>query len=79
MLAGVTQSLIDRGLAGVGLSSMTQPVRTTDVPTFDAAFLCNSATPACPITAIDGHAFQTSSEVIERLAAAWALSPPEPI
>ncbi|MBJ7484236.1 aminotransferase class IV [Brevundimonas sp.] len=79
MLAGVTQILIDRGLAGVGMTSVTRPIRTSDIPTFDGAFLCNSATPACPITAIDGHAFQTSSEVIERLAAAWALSPPEPI
>ena len=79
MLTGVTQMLIDGGLAGVGMTSVTRPIRTSDIPTFDGAFLCNSATPACPITAIDGHAFQTSSEVIERLAAAWALSPPEPI
>ena len=79
MLTGVTQILIDRGLAGVGMTSVTRPIRTSDIPTFDGAFLCNSATPACPITAIDGHAFQTSPDVIDCLAAAWASNPQEPI
>ena len=79
MLAGVTQILIDRGLAGVGMTAVTRPVRTGDLAAFDGAFLCNSATPACPITAIDGLALQTSPAMIDRLAAAWASNPPEPI
>lgn len=79
MLSGVTRILIDRGLAGVELTSETRPVRTTDLAAFDGGFICNSATPACPITAIDGHAFQTPPKIIDRLAAAWASTTGEPI
>ena len=61
------------------MTAVTRPVRTGDLAAFDGAFLCNSATPACPITAIDGLALQTSPAMIDRLAAAWASNPPEPI
>jgi hypothetical protein len=48
-------------------------------PGFDAAFICNSATPACPVTAIGDQTFAANPNLIERIRAAWAASPIEPI
>jgi branched-subunit amino acid aminotransferase/4-amino-4-deoxychorismate lyase len=79
MLAGVTQGLIEDGLASVGLISETRPVRIADLPDFDAAFICNSTTPACLVTAIGDHTFPSDSALIARLEAAWASNPAEPI
>jgi hypothetical protein len=52
-----------------------------DAPTaaFDAAFLCNSATPVCPITAIDDVAFANDPALLARIEAAWSAQPPQPI
>lgn len=77
MLAGVTQALLQRGLAGAGLKGMTAPVRLADLSGFEAAFICNSATPACPVAAIDGHVF--GPPPLEALQAAWASQPRQPI
>ncbi len=79
MLAGVAQALISRGLAGVGMEESARPVRLADLDVFDGAFFCNSATPACPITAIGDHVFGASPERIERLAAAWSSNTPQTI
>ncbi|WP_396593963.1 aminotransferase class IV [Brevundimonas sp. R86498] len=74
MLAGVTQSLIQAHLAGVGLSGVTEPVTVADLGRFDGAFLCNSATPACAVTAIGDRMFAPDDR-LARLAAAWSASP----
>lgn len=79
MLEGVAQALISRGLAAVGLTERHAPVRLTDLDAFDAAFLCNSATPACPITTIGDHIFGGSRDRIERLASAWSSNRPQAI
>jgi len=79
MLAGVAQALVQRGLDGVGLIGRTRAVHLGDLKDFDAAFLCNSATPACRIAAIGSHAFEAAPATIERLAAAWASNPGQPI
>lgn len=79
MLAGVAQSLITQGLGQVGMTSVTQPVTIDDLPRFEAAFLCNSATPACPILAIGDQTFSPASDIIARLQAAWLAAPPQPI
>ena len=79
MLAGVTQAVIQRGLAQVGLLSETHPVSLSEISAFDAAFLCNSATPVCPITAIDGVAFANDTALLDRIEAAWSSQPPQPI
>lgn len=75
MLQGVAQALISRGLAASGLTEGHAPVRRADLDAFDGAFLCNSATPACPITAIGDHEFDASPERIDRLRAAWSANP----
>jgi branched-subunit amino acid aminotransferase/4-amino-4-deoxychorismate lyase len=78
MLAGVAQALIHANLAQVGLSGTIEPVRVADLARFDGAFFCNSATPACAVTAIDGQTF-TPDDRLDRIAAAWSASPPQAI
>ena len=77
MLAGVTQALIARRLASVGLTSVTEPVHVADLTRFDGAFFCNSATPACAVTAIGDQVFAGAGARIEAVAAAWASNPLE--
>lgn len=79
MLAGVAQALVQRGLAEAGLTGRTEPLRVADLGRFDAAFLCNSATPACAIAAIGERTFAMRSGLIERLQWAWASNPLQPI
>jgi branched-subunit amino acid aminotransferase/4-amino-4-deoxychorismate lyase len=76
MLSGVAQSLIQAGLGAVGMTGTTQPVHVVDLARFDGAFLCNSATPACPITAIEDRVF-TPDARIARIAAAWSAHTPQ--
>jgi branched-subunit amino acid aminotransferase/4-amino-4-deoxychorismate lyase len=79
MLAGVTQVLIERGLTDTGLASETRPIALSDIAAFDAAFLCNSATPVCPITAIDDVVFSNDPALLARIEAAWSAQPSQPI
>ena len=77
MLAGVAQALLQRGLEAAGLIGATEPVRLENLPRFDAAFLCNSATPACAVASIDGREF--GAPPLDALRAAWASQPCQPI
>ncbi|WP_312597083.1 aminotransferase class IV [Brevundimonas sp.] len=79
MLAGVTQALIQRGLPGAGLASETRPVALSEIAAFDGAFLCNSATPVCAVTAIDDVAFAADPAMLGRLQRAWESQPPQVI
>ncbi|MDQ3124893.1 MAG: aminotransferase class IV [Pseudomonadota bacterium] len=79
MLAGVAQALVQRGLTDAGLTGRTEPVHVDDLARFDAAFLCNSATPACAIAAVGDCAFTTPSGLIDRLQGAWASNPIQPL
>ncbi|WEK39889.1 MAG: aminotransferase class IV [Candidatus Brevundimonas colombiensis] len=79
ILAGVTQALIQRGLTGADLTSETRPVSLSNIAAFDGAFLCNSATPVCPITAIDDVAFANDPALLARIKAAWSTQPPQAI
>ena len=79
MLAGVTQALIARGLPQVGLTSETRPIRFDEVGAFDGAFLCNSATPVCPITVIDDVAFANDPALLAKVEAAWSVQAAQPI
>jgi hypothetical protein len=75
----VAQALIGRGLSVVDLDQRTGSVRVPDLTTFDTVFICNSATPACPVTAIGATTFDPRPDLIERIRAAWAANPVEPI
>ena len=79
MLAGVAKTLVDRGLTSVGLAGVTETIRVAEIGRFDGTFLCNSATPACAVAAIGDHAFATPPGMIDRLQAAWASNPVQPI
>jgi branched-subunit amino acid aminotransferase/4-amino-4-deoxychorismate lyase len=74
MLAGVAQALI---AANLGLPQQTRPVRVQDLSTFDAAFICNSATPAARVAGVDAVSFRDAP--LDRLAAAWTAAEPQPI
>ena len=77
MLAGVAQALVQRGLEAAGLTGVTEPVAVADLPRFDGAFICNSATPACAVDSIDGHRYRPPP--LPALQAAWASQPCQPI
>lgn len=79
MLAGVAQALVQQGLESVGLTGQSEPVCVADLARFDAAFICNSATPACAVSAIEDHVFAASPDLIRRLGAAWASNTVQPI
>ncbi|MDY6924249.1 MAG: aminotransferase class IV [Pseudomonadota bacterium] len=79
MLTGVTLTLLQRGLEARGLASRTRPVRLEELPRFDGAFICNSATPACPVASIDALAFDPAAAPLETLRAIWASQPRQPI
>lgn len=75
MLAGVTQALLAEGLKAQGIAQATRPIAAVDLTSFDAAFLCNSATPAGSIIAVGDHAFAADPSLIARLSEAWASQP----
>lgn len=79
MLAGVTQAVLEQGLAAGGFGSRTEPVTPADLDRFDAAFICNSATPACAVTMIGDHVFSPPPDLIARLAEIWKAAPAQPI
>lgn len=79
ILGGVTQALITAGLEGVGLWHQTRPVRRAEMGTFDGAFICNSATPACAVSSIGEHVFVVDRPMIKRLEMAWLKAPLEQI
>ena len=75
MLAGVTQALLADGLKAQGIAQATRPIAAADLASFDAAFLCNSATPAASILAIGEHTFAADPALIARMTDAWASQP----
>lgn len=77
MLAGVGQALLQRGLQAAGLVGASEPVHLVDLARFDAAFICNSATPVCPVASIDDRPF--APPPLDALQAAWASQPRQPI
>lgn len=79
MLAGIAQALVQQGLARAYLTGHTAPVRIENLASFDGAFICNSATPACAVAAIGDHLFGTPPALIDRLQTAWASNPMQPI
>lgn len=74
MLAGVTQRLIQSGLESVGMASETKAVDRSQLASkaFGAAFICNSATPACEVSGIGPHVYAARPDIMARLGAAWA-------
>ncbi|MFE9085344.1 aminotransferase class IV [Brevundimonas sp. NPDC003935] len=79
MLGGTGQALLQRGMMDFGLSSVIRSVHLSDLARFDAAFICNSATPACAVATIDGHQFGPADSAISRLIDAWRSNPRQKI
>lgn len=79
MLRGVGQRLLENGLDLVGLDSERRVIDRVALAGFRQAFICNSATPACPVAHIDGQALDVDPALIDRLQAAWASNAPQTI
>lgn len=79
MLRGVGQRLLENGLELVGLDSETRVIDRAALAGFRQAFICNSATPACPVGNIDGRSLDIDPALIDRLQAAWASNAPQAI
>lgn len=75
MLAGVTQAVLQAELDAAGVAQVTQAVRKEDLSRFEGAFICNSATPVCPVTAIDGRTLPVHETMMRTLQAAWDHAP----
>lgn len=75
MLAGAGMGVLQRGLAEAGLRSVTRLVTIADLARFDAAFICNSATPVCAVAAIDGLTLRPAPDMIVRLNEIWRSQP----
>jgi branched-subunit amino acid aminotransferase/4-amino-4-deoxychorismate lyase len=79
MLRGVTQAVLEAKAATAGLTSVRRSVRASDLTGFEAAFICNSATPACAVVEIDGLRLPLRLDLIARLEQAWLSTPLQPI
>lgn len=79
MLAGVTQAVLQAQLETGGVTQETRPVAHEELSRFDGAFICNSATPVCPVVAIDERIFAVDETMIRTLQAAWDCAPVHPI
>ncbi|WP_200906648.1 hypothetical protein, partial [Gulbenkiania mobilis] len=78
MLGGVAQRLIERGAGANGLACETREIAVRDLAAFEVAFICNSATPMCPVAGIDGAVFDVDHPVLNRVRACWTAQPPQP-
>lgn len=75
MLVGTGQGLLQRGAVEAGWNSISRPIHLSELADFDAAFICNAATPACAVAGIDGHEFASSDAVMPRLNDFWRSNP----
>jgi branched-subunit amino acid aminotransferase/4-amino-4-deoxychorismate lyase len=73
-LEGVTMQLLDRGLAGHGLTSRRAPVRLSDLGAFAAAFVTN-ARGIAPVGQIDDLAVSVDPALMRTLARAHGSAP----
>lgn len=75
MLDGTARRLISAGLEQSGTAQEYRAVTLEDLAHFDAAFLCNSATPCAAISSIGTQGFNTGSAMMDRIRQAWLSQP----
>lgn len=74
-LHGTTMRVLERELEAAGIPQSCRPVRLTDVPSYEGAFLANSRGIA-PVATIDGMTVPTGAKLLARIgelyeSAAW--------
>lgn len=69
-LAGITMQVLDRQLAGAGLTSRRAPVRVPDVGSFAAAFVTNARGIAA-VGRIDDHVLAVDARLMTTLTTAY--------
>jgi branched-subunit amino acid aminotransferase/4-amino-4-deoxychorismate lyase len=78
-LRGISQILIDEGLARLGVAVRYQSVPVERLGAFRAAFLSNSNTYGRPLSAIGAQSFAVDPEVTSLIRRAYELTPFAPI
>ncbi len=76
-LHGITQQVITRGLRARGTEVLSRTVTLDEAKGFQAAFVCNSSTPACAIAAIDGVVLAGDDATLGLVRDAYASQPLE--
>ena len=79
ILDGVSRRLIEKGLSARGITQSFEAVSLKDISRFEAAFLCNAATPAASISAIDGYAFDAEHPMLAIIHDAWMRQALQPL
>lgn len=73
-LRGITMRVLERELQTAGIPQDCRPVRLTDVPSYDGAFLANSRGTA-PVAAIDGMTVPTGAKLLARIGELYESAP----
>lgn len=75
MLAGTGQALIQRGLEAVDVATDRRRVDLSELSSFDAAFITNSAMPAVPVAGVGAARYPERPDLIQLLRNAWRSNP----
>ncbi|PXY29553.1 aminotransferase class IV family protein [Prauserella flavalba] len=78
-LSGTMRLLLERGLEGLGVPSVTRPVPLERARIQRSAFLCNSGNPGLPVSAIDDAELTVDPALTALLRRAYETNPPERI
>lgn len=78
-LPGISQIIINEGLAALGVSVRREPIQADDLGRFRAAFLSNSATFGQPLSTIGSHSFEGGVDAVRLIKQAYELTPFRPV
>ncbi|PXY23680.1 hypothetical protein BAY59_28990 [Prauserella coralliicola] len=78
-LSGTMRLLLERGLAALGVASVTRPLPLERARAQRSAFLCNSGNPGLPVSAIDDAELSVDPELTALLRRAYEGNPLERI
>lgn len=74
-LRGISQIIIDIGLAAEGITARYEPIRAEALGQYRAAFLSNSTTYGQPLRAIGEVTFDTPTDAMETIRRAYERTP----
>lgn len=74
-LRGISQQLLQAGLAHRGVPSIVRPVLMQDMPVFGGAFVTNSSTPAQAVACVDDSKFAVDHGLMKMLLEAYESNP----
>ncbi|MBK1788097.1 aminotransferase class IV [Prauserella cavernicola] len=78
-LSGTMRLLLDRGLAELGVPTVTRPLSLAEATAQRSAFLCNSGNPGLPVASVDDVELTVDAELTTLLRRACERTPLERI